>query len=39
LHGDLYHVSPFQVYRTSTSSGNECWDIYKWTSGGILSTT
>jgi hypothetical protein len=24
LHGDLYRVSPFQVYRTSTSSGNEC---------------
>ena len=24
-HGDLYRVSPFQVYRTST---------YKWTSGG-----
>jgi hypothetical protein len=24
LHDDLYRVSPFQVYRTSTSSGNEC---------------
>ena len=30
LHDDLYRVSPFQVYRTSTSSGNECWDIYKF---------
>ena len=54
-HGDLYRVSPFQVYPTSTSclpcdleffmfavmktfvtdisastSGNECWDIYKF---------
>ena len=35
-HGDLYRVSPFQVYRTSTS----ClpFDLL-WTSGGILSTT
>jgi hypothetical protein len=31
-HGDLYHVSPFQAYRTSTSClpRNECWDIYKF---------
>ena len=28
-HGDLYRVSPFQVYRAT----------YKWMSGGILSTT
>ena len=38
-HSDLYRVSPFQVYRTSTRcfrlvcdpfSGNEYWDIYKF---------
>jgi hypothetical protein len=34
-HDDLYCVSPFQVYRTSSS----CLPTYKWTSGGILSTT
>ena len=34
-HGDLYRVSPFQVYRTSTS----CLPCDLQTSGGILSTT